>query len=617
MLEDNIVSEQKTFNNSAVFRLYLLGFRWFSLGLGLLLISFQITSNRTLNSLPLLFQQHPSYFFLALFFYQVGASLFAYRGVESRFSIYLLLIGDIGVGGLLSYYFGIPFLFLTVGLPALEAALFLGLNALILTIIVIFSFYLLLVGSQLIKQFGDPTQFQYLFGLLKVQGVLLFLALWLFSIALKRESDALGYMKRLGDEKLLLFEELENTKREFKEVFGEISNREQIIIQLKTESQKIKEDLEETYKKLHEARLSNQAAEQSLRAKEVDITQKLQSDTQNLEFRKIAYEKLTQALRKLSRTISVDDVAISIVDEMIKMLPAQTCILFLIEENKDGKVLFAEVAASPYLDYFKNFSLGIGEGAPGWVVYSREPLKIDDGAVQIDGEALSTLLTYEKSALIVPLIYEEEVLGILYLGQPKPKSFNDLDLELAVRYSGLCANILHNIGLFQKMVGEGFIDKATGLYNSLYFNERFSEELKRARRYNDSLSLALIKVDNLPDLIEKYGGMFAENLYKQLGELIRANTRDSDVSARLTEDTFALLNLQADIAQAALTADRLRMAAAVREVFTPDEEKISVTLSCGIAAYPTKAQDKYELYQKAVEALDKAIASGGNATSAI
>lgn len=611
------MSEQKTFNNPAVFRLYLLGFRWFSLLLGFLLINFQINSAGNLNPIPQLFQQHPEYLFIALLFYQVGASLFAYRGVESRFSIYILLIGDIGVGGLLSYYFGIPFLLLAMGLPAIEAALFMGLNALILTIIVICTFYLMLAGSQLIKQLGDPAQLQYLLSLLKTQGMLLFLILWLFWLALKRESDGLGYLKRLGDEKLLLFEELENTKREFKEVFGEISNREQAIIQLKNEAQKLKEDLEETYKKLHETRLSSQAAEQAMRVREAELVEKLQNETKLLESRKNAYEKLTQALKKLSRTISVDDVAISVVDEMIKMMPAQTCILFLIEENKEGKVLFAEVAASPYLDYFKNFSLGIGEGAPGWVVYSREPLKIDDGAVQIDGDALSTLLTYEKSALIVPVIYEEEVLGVLYLGQPKPNSFNDLDLEQAVRYSGLCANVLHNIGLFQKMVGEGFVDKATGLYNALYFNERFSEEIRRARRYSYFISLTLLKVDNLAALIEQYGREFEENLYKQVGELIQTNTRDSDVSARLTEDTFAILNLQAEAAQAALSADRLRMAATVREIYTTDMEKVNITLSCGISAYPAKAQDKYELYQNAMEALDKALASGGNNTTVI
>ncbi|MCL5036762.1 MAG: diguanylate cyclase [Chloroflexi bacterium] len=601
------------FEGSGRLRIFLLGYRWFALLLGFSLIDFMGTPKvPILNELPSFLAQQPQMFMGVVALYHLAASVYAYKASD-RFSAYIVLLADAGTGCLLSYFFGLPFLLLTLGLPALEAALFFGINGMILMIVAISAFYLPALGSHIIKYLRDPEQSTLLQELLKIQGIGLLLYLWLFSSSVSQGGDFENSLRRIIDEKNLAFEELQNTKRELKDVFNELDKRQHAVNQFQADIQKKNETLEDITKQLNEAKLQSQATQQMVQDKETRISEKLKSDSDMIARLSDRYNKLLSAFQSLAHNLTLEETSVNLVDELLKLMPVQTCLLFLMEENEAGKELFAEVAASPYSDYFRNFNLGLGEGAPGWVAYTRKMLTISEGAIRIDGQDLPTLLTYEKSALLAPIIYEDECLGVLYLGQPEANAFDDEDEEMVTLFSSLVASLLHHATLFQKMVSRGFVDEVSGLYNSPYFQERFSEEIKRADRFKFSFSLILIEIDHNETIIEKYGKNFGDRLAKEVASMILLHANETDVAARLENNVFALM-VQSDKSGALLTADRIRMAAAVRTFSPTPEEKVNITLSSGISTYPPDADDKEGLAEKAEAALEKAKNEGGNRT---
>lgn len=150
-----------------------------------------------------------------------------------------------------------------------------------------------------------------------------------------------------------------------------------------------------------------------------------------------------------------------------------------------------------------------------------------------------------------------------------------------------------------------FISEYTMLYNKKYLNIRLDEEMKRAKRYTQFLSLVLISVDSLNHEIHDRGleGM-AEKL-KHLGKFIKANLRDTDILSEFEPGVMALILPETSIDGANTLSERLREQ--ILLAYSEDNQSSSKkgkALSIGIASYPTDARMMEELINKGNEMLE-------------
>lgn len=156
-------------------------------------------------------------------------------------------------------------------------------------------------------------------------------------------------------------------------------------------------------------------------------------------------------------------------------------------------------------------------------------------------------------------------------------------------------------------------DTLTGLYNHRAFQERLREEMARARRYGQSLSLLYGDIDNFADLNRELGYQIGDEILRTVAEVIcssdsRARVRDSDIVARYAGEEFVVLLPETDKQGAVIKADRLRDAVARAEIPGPR----SVTMSFGVAAFPEDANAAPELIRCAEAALQAAKRNGRN-----
>lgn len=155
------------------------------------------------------------------------------------------------------------------------------------------------------------------------------------------------------------------------------------------------------------------------------------------------------------------------------------------------------------------------------------------------------------------------------------------------------------------------IDGLTGLVNRRQFNHRLDAEIACARRHRSPLSLALFDIDDFKKINDLYGHPIGDRILGELGRLILANMRESDISARYGGEEFALILPETSCGDAYELLERLR-ALIEGSVFCLPDNPMTVTVSVGVAQMDEERIRAYELIGSADAALYDAKKQGKN-----
>ncbi|GLZ85327.1 sensor domain-containing diguanylate cyclase [Metapseudomonas resinovorans] len=154
-----------------------------------------------------------------------------------------------------------------------------------------------------------------------------------------------------------------------------------------------------------------------------------------------------------------------------------------------------------------------------------------------------------------------------------------------------------------------FHDALTDLPNRRYLIERTESALANAKRHEEQLALMLIDLDHFKPINDRFGHDAGDEMLRTISRRLREHVRGGDAVARLGGDEFAVLIGGPDAeAEACKLARRL-----LEELAAPmcyGAEKLSVSISIGIALYPRHARHFAGLYQTADRALYKVKARG-------
>lgn len=179
-------------------------------------------------------------------------------------------------------------------------------------------------------------------------------------------------------------------------------------------------------------------------------------------------------------------------------------------------------------------------------------------------------------------------------------------------------------------------DPLTQLYNKDYFRQRLNEELRRAVRYAEPLTVAMIDMDGLKPINDTYGHPVGDAVIQAVGAAIRNSSRQPDVPCRYGGDEFAVILPETNKTQARVMTERiLRSLQNASVVVTQagqtltgggtggsETEMLSTTnlplmvsvptVSIGLASFPDDARNPEMLIAKADAALYQAKRGGRN-----
>ncbi len=158
-------------------------------------------------------------------------------------------------------------------------------------------------------------------------------------------------------------------------------------------------------------------------------------------------------------------------------------------------------------------------------------------------------------------------------------------------------------------------DELTCLKNRRYFNIRFSEEQKRARRDQRVMTLLLADVDRFKEYNDTYGHPHGDLVLKAVADCMRAALhRSGDLSFRIGGDEFACLFTSSGPDESLALAEQIRADMAARLIPHHSNPPTGhVTLSLGLAFIaPDSTLGQEEIYELADQALYRAKRSGRN-----
>lgn len=133
-------------------------------------------------------------------------------------------------------------------------------------------------------------------------------------------------------------------------------------------------------------------------------------------------------------------------------------------------------------------------------------------------------------------------------------------------------------------------DGLSGLYNRRYFEEMIRKELERSVRYTSPFSLIIFDLDNFQQLQENYGTANSDLILMNIARIVAREVRPSDIVARYSDEQFAVILPETDLAGVKIFADRLRES--IGEVATLiDGEELKTTITIGGATYNPDAPE--------------------------
>ena len=126
-------------------------------------------------------------------------------------------------------------------------------------------------------------------------------------------------------------------------------------------------------------------------------------------------------------------------------------------------------------------------------------------------------------------------------------------------------------------------DEKTTLFNYRYFHSKLREEFRRAKRYETSLSIIMVDLDNFKAVNDTHGHRIGDVMLKEVAKILHSNARETDFVTRYGGEEFAAILPNSNAAMAKQVSERMRKAVD-DHIFT--EKSLPMTISAGIATFP-------------------------------
>jgi diguanylate cyclase (GGDEF)-like protein len=156
-------------------------------------------------------------------------------------------------------------------------------------------------------------------------------------------------------------------------------------------------------------------------------------------------------------------------------------------------------------------------------------------------------------------------------------------------------------------------DALTGLYNRAYFEEFLAAEIRRSKRYAKSFAVGMVDIDRFKNFNDSYGHAAGDEALKAVASIIRRSVRRSDLVARYGGEEIVLVMPETTLNQSRIRVESIRVAVAAEAIKLPKrEDRVRVTVSAGVACWPTDGENPDDLIHIADARLFHAKALGRN-----
>jgi diguanylate cyclase (GGDEF)-like protein len=234
-------------------------------------------------------------------------------------------------------------------------------------------------------------------------------------------------------------------------------------------------------------------------------------------------------------------------------------------------------------DTFADMQIAATELRPV-TLYRDDPALTEAAAAELD-------VWGELSDLTVPMVYRGQLIGLIDVGESRGmRHFSDDDVRVLQAIADQAAIAIVNARTIKRLEEQAVTDDLTGLNNRRHLEERLRQEVAKARRYGQDLSVLMMDLDDFKRFNDTFGHTLGDKLLQELAAILSCETRQEvDVVARYGGDEFVVVmpltpSGDEDVGAAIAAAERIR-AAVGAHLFEgyPGRRDQHITISIGVA----------------------------------
>jgi diguanylate cyclase (GGDEF)-like protein len=284
------------------------------------------------------------------------------------------------------------------------------------------------------------------------------------------------------------------------------------------------------------------------------------------------HSALARAAKALNESLDLTRVLPRICQEAAAILQADAVAVY---RGSGGRALVLE-AAHPAAEAGGQVDAGAG--------IAGRAIELGRAQLAHDVQAADSPQPGIRSALAVPMRWDGEARGVLWVGFRQPAHATERDLALLESFAELAAVACRNASVHAGLAEAARTDGLTGCLNHAALHETLRREMQRSRRTGRRLSIVLVDLDHFKQVNERHGHLVGDEVLRRVGRALREAVRPYDFVARYGGDEFAIVAVDAHESRAAEIAERsiARLSGGLDEVL---EESSGQHATAGVAEW--------------------------------
>jgi diguanylate cyclase (GGDEF)-like protein len=297
----------------------------------------------------------------------------------------------------------------------------------------------------------------------------------------------------------------------------------------------------------------------------------------------------------LGSRLGVDEAMQLIRDKVNRLVPFETCALFLGDEE---------------LGFVCRYAHGPGtEALLKWTPksWSELSLRVPSCADGRGGRGNELV-----SLLPCRLTFDGRMIGALVIYHTVTGCFTDEHRRVLVRVSEQAAAVIANSTRYEQTRHESQTDVLTALPNRRSFDRQLTAGLARAIQERTSASLVVLDLDRLKEINDTFGHEAGDRALQAVGAVLRGTVREDDLCARFAGDEFVVVLWNCNEANEARRVIELQDAVSAHPFEPRPGVRLPLSISAGCARFPVDGRTFDQLLVAADERMyqDKASRRG-------